>query len=309
MQTLNFKDCLSLQPTSLITTSSQTTLASTSSNSEDTSQTKQEPIDIKTAIFSKLAPLSAELLLAWESRAIFVIDLRSNKVLEWHADLQDIQDIAIFDHMCFVLHSSNRCVSKLTIPSLRKVVEISPTPPIDVPGMNPNLPSSISMTNLFSPSISPPKEIVATNSEKVTPHEISMKFLNECRAHSKIHLLFPPSSCRHPHLLMFLRMFPKWHLLLLRITTQNHLKLSLFLSQRAHLLDLLSVRHQIHSHPFLQVLFPQIRIPQMTQFLSFLSCLLLPQSSLTPPIKHFLRKPQLLPLRPKSKRKVEAQPS
>lgn len=97
LQTLNLKDSLNQPPTPLL----------------PISQTPGTSVD---AIFSKLSPLSNDLILAWDENALFLIDLKSIRILQWHNDINHIQDLAIYQNDIYVIHGATKNqVSQLSL--------------------------------------------------------------------------------------------------------------------------------------------------------------------------------------------------
>lgn len=111
-QTLNFKDSLTMQPIFFEGIQKQ-------NNSEVFNSNKIEET-MKNAIFSQLVTVSDTLLLAWDSNTLFLIDLETVRIVEWHADLVNIQDVSIRHNAVYILHGglANKPtnISKVTLP-------------------------------------------------------------------------------------------------------------------------------------------------------------------------------------------------
>ncbi len=98
-QTLNFKDSLSSYPSPILP------LDNNKNNSN--SNNSNEEIDQQSILFSKLLPITNSLVFAYSNNAIFLIDLKSVKVVEWHIDITDIEDAYIFENCVYLLHGIN----------------------------------------------------------------------------------------------------------------------------------------------------------------------------------------------------------
>jgi hypothetical protein len=110
-KTLSFKDSLSSEPIPLLPEQFR----------------EHIEVNLATTIFSRLVPINNSLVLAWETNAIFLIDLTAVDIPEWHTDITNIQDIAVFGNVLFILHGENKHVAKLTLKADSKEVEKEPS--------------------------------------------------------------------------------------------------------------------------------------------------------------------------------------
>ncbi len=134
-KTLNFKDSLR-SPTPILQESLKENIE----------------VNLGSTIFSKLLPLTSTLLLAWESNALFLIDVQAIDILEWHVDITNIHDLAVHDNVVFIIHGENRNVSKITLQLPSQLKQMPETSPPDIPQQAPVVPPLP-----LQPSPSPPE--------------------------------------------------------------------------------------------------------------------------------------------------------
>eukprot|EP01119_Soliformovum_irregulare_P022828 TRINITY_DN7876_c0_g2_i1.p1 TRINITY_DN7876_c0_g2~~TRINITY_DN7876_c0_g2_i1.p1 ORF type:complete len:1177 (-),score=284.37 TRINITY_DN7876_c0_g2_i1:8-3421(-) len=87
---------------------------------QPSSEPDKNTIDLKKAMFSHLLPVHGhpDLILAWEPHALFVIDLKLIRVLEWHVDFKDITDVAFYHNSFYIFHGGDPAQKVVTHLSL-----------------------------------------------------------------------------------------------------------------------------------------------------------------------------------------------